>query len=61
MSEKKYSESRTGDKVVCEIDFSSDSGLSELKTLTKDSKFVCRGCGRAASSEESLCQPEWIY
>jgi len=61
MSEQKHSESEHGDKVICEIDFSSDLGLQELKTLIKDSKFVCKDCGRAASSEESLCRPEWIY
>ena len=61
MSEQKHYEGQSRDKMVCEIDFSSDSGLSELKTLAKDSKFVCRSCGRAAASEESVCQPEWIY
>ena len=61
MSEQKFSEGEQGDGVVCQIDISSDSGLRELKTLTKDSRFVCRDCGRAASSEERLCDPEWIY
>jgi|WetSurMetagenome_2_1015567.scaffolds.fasta_scaffold1259495_2 hypothetical protein len=61
MHDQKHSENQPEDKVVCEIDFSSDSGLKELKSLIKDSKFVCRDCGRAATSEESLCKPEWIY
>ncbi len=61
MPEQKHSESRSDDRVVCEIDFTSDSGLNDLKTLTKDSKFICRGCGRSAANEESLCRPEWIY
>jgi hypothetical protein len=61
MSENKNLENQPDDKMLCEIDYSSDSGLNELKALTKDSKFVCRDCGRAASSEESLCKPEWIY
>jgi hypothetical protein len=61
MPERKSSDSQSGDKVICEIDLSSDLGFKELKTLTKDSKFVCRGCGRAAAREERLCQPEWIY
>lgn len=55
------SENQPGDRVICEIDFSSDSGLKELKSLIKDSKFVCRDCGRTAAGEESLCKPEWIY
>jgi hypothetical protein len=61
MPEKKHSESRPEDRLICEIDLPSDSGLTELKTLVKDSKFVCRDCGRAAASEENLCEPEWIY
>ena len=61
MPERKHSESQNDEQVICEIDFSSDSGLKELKTLIKDSKFVCRDCGRAAAREESLCEPEWIY
>ncbi len=61
MPEPKHSESQPDDKLICEIDFSSDSGFNELKALTKDSKFVCRDCGRAAASEERLCDPEWIY
>jgi hypothetical protein len=61
MSDKIYADRQPADKLVCEIDYSSDSGLSELKTLTKDAKFVCRGCGRAATSDENLCRPEWIY
>jgi hypothetical protein len=46
---------------MCEMDFASDSEPEELKALVKNSLFVCRSCGRAASSEESLCRPEWIY
>ena len=61
MSERRSSDSQSGDKMVCEISFSSDSEFKELKSLTKDSKFICRGCGRSAASEDNLCQPEWIY
>jgi len=61
MSEQMNYQGKSGEKMVCEIDFSSDSGLNELKTMAKDSKFVCRSCGRAAASEESVCQPVWIY
>ncbi len=61
MPEQKYSKNQHGERVICEIDFSSDSGLKELKTLVKDSRFVCKDCGRAAAGEESLCEPEWIY
>jgi hypothetical protein len=61
MREQKHSKSQSDDRLVCEIDLSSDSGLKELKTMVKDSKFVCRDCGRSAASEERLCEPEWIY
>jgi len=60
MSERNPSQSQSDGK-ICEIDFSSDPELKELKTLVKNSLFVCKGCGRAAASEESLCKPEWIY
>jgi hypothetical protein len=61
MQKQKQSENQPDDKAICEIDFSSDSGFKELKSLIKDSRFVCRNCGRAAGNEESLCEPEWIY
>ncbi len=61
MNERKHPESQDGEPVICELDISSDSGLRELKILVKDSKFVCKDCGRAAAREESLCEPEWIY
>jgi hypothetical protein len=61
MSEKYHADSQPEDKPVCEIDVSSDFGLSELKTLTKDAKFICKRCGRSAASDDHICQPEWIY
>ena len=60
MSERNSSISQSDGK-ICELDLSSDSELSELKARVKNSLFVCKGCGRAAASEESLCRPEWIY
>ena len=36
-------------------------GASEAaKELVRSPRFVCRHCGRAASSAESLCEPEEI-
>jgi hypothetical protein len=61
MTDQRNSEKQLEDKLACEIDVSSDSGLKDLKTLAKDSKFVCKTCGRAAASDEHICQPEWIY
>lgn len=61
MPEQKHSRNQSDERLICEIDLSSDSGLTELKTLVKDSKFICRDCGRAAAHEESLCEPEWMY
>jgi hypothetical protein len=60
MFEHKPSENQPSDK-ICEMDFVSDSGANELKSLVKNSMFVCRSCGRAAANEENLCQPEWIF
>ncbi len=31
--------------------------LEKIKTIVKDSKFICKVCGRAANSEKNLCQP----
>jgi hypothetical protein len=57
---QKPSESQSSDK-MCEMDFVSEAEPNTLKTLVKNSLFVCRSCGRAAANEENLCQPEWIY
>ncbi len=35
------------------------NGVSEAyKALVKDGKYVCKGCGRVAADEKSLCAPE---
>ena len=30
----------------------------DYKALVKDGKFVCKGCGRVAADEKSVCAPE---
>ncbi len=35
-----------------------ESNLTSYKSLVKDPKYVCKGCGRAAGSEKNLCKPE---
>ena len=34
------------------------SNLDDYKKMVKDGKFVCKGCGRVAVSENSICWPE---
>lgn len=34
------------------------SNLEEYKELVRNPKYVCRNCGRAASSENNLCKPD---
>lgn len=34
--------------------------LEGFKKLVEEPRFVCRRCGRAANSAESLCEPEKI-
>jgi len=34
-----------------------ENNFDDYKELVKDPKFVCKTCGRAANSEENLCQP----
>jgi hypothetical protein len=35
-----------------------DSYPEAYKELVRDAKYMCRVCGRAAASKESLCAPE---
>jgi hypothetical protein len=28
------------------------------KTLVRDARFICKKCGRAARSDQNLCEPE---
>lgn len=34
------------------------SSLEDYKGLVRDSKFVCRGCGRTARSDKNLCEAD---
>ncbi|HNX34155.1 MAG TPA: hypothetical protein PKM57_05970 [Kiritimatiellia bacterium] len=31
--------------------------FEEIKTLTKEPKFICFNCGRVADNAENLCNP----
>ena len=44
-------------KHLCYLAESGESTLEEVKALVKDAKFVCKVCGRAAATEENLCEP----
>ncbi|OGX11012.1 MAG: hypothetical protein A2Y42_00100 [Omnitrophica WOR_2 bacterium GWB2_45_9] len=43
---------------ICQIIIQKD--LGRIKELVKDSRFYCKNCGRAAHSEENLCNPSKI-
>lgn len=43
---------------LCQIIIRKDIG--RIKELVKDSQFFCKNCGRAAHSEENLCNPSKI-
>ncbi|MHC4131934.1 MAG: hypothetical protein ACYSSP_03950 [Planctomycetota bacterium] len=32
--------------------------LEDYKYLVRNPKFICKACGRTASSEKNLCEPE---
>ena len=32
--------------------------FGEFKELVKEANFICKNCGRTASSDKSLCEPE---
>jgi hypothetical protein len=34
------------------------SYLNDYKKLVKNARFVCKKCGRSASNEANLCEPE---
>ena len=34
---------------------------AEIKPLVENPKFICFNCGRAANSEDRLCNPEPLY
>lgn len=43
---------------MCQIIIQKD--LGRIRELVKDSRFYCKNCGRAAHSEENLCNPSRI-
>ena len=43
---------------MCQIIIRKD--LGRIKEIVKDSRFYCKNCGRAAHSEENLCNPSRI-
>jgi hypothetical protein len=34
------------------------NNFDDYKALVKDGKYICKACGRVASSEKNLCVPE---
>jgi hypothetical protein len=42
---------------LCDMCESGRCSLDQVKELVKDSKFLCRKCGRTAVHEENLCEP----
>jgi len=56
MSEKK----RTNDQAlkICEMSSSNDWESKELESMVKDPAYFCRNCGRSATSQDNLCNPE---
>lgn len=35
-----------------------NTNLEDYKRLVKNPGYICKGCGRTAASEKSLCAPE---
>ena len=47
------------DEKICSMTSSGDKlDLKLIKQLVKDSRYVCRTCGRSAADAERLCSPE---
>jgi hypothetical protein len=34
-----------------------ETSLDDYRALVKNSKFMCKRCGRSANSDENLCRP----
>ncbi len=43
---------------ICQIIIQKD--LGRIKELVKGAQFYCKNCGRAAHSQENLCNPSKI-
>ena len=43
---------------LCDIVEEGEVSFSNFKKLVKNPKFICKTCGRAASKDESLCEPD---
>jgi hypothetical protein len=56
MSERKRSENQP--TKICEMSSSNDWESKEMESLVKDPSYFCRSCGRSATNQENLCQPE---
>ena len=47
------------DEKICTISGVGDEiDLDRLRSLIKDSRYICSNCGRSASSAGNLCAPE---
>jgi len=45
---------------LCHYAVAGDVTLDEMKELSKNPKFICKICGRAAANADNLCQPDPI-
>jgi len=45
-------------KHICAL--ASEKKLEVIKQLTKSPQYICANCGRAADSDENLCNPVHI-
>jgi hypothetical protein len=60
MDEGKDLESEFDDK-MCFLGSSDDQmDFDRVKDLVRESRFVCRSCGRSAANSENLCVPETL-
>lgn len=43
------------EKHICQL--AAEGKMDEVKKLTREPKYLCANCGRAASSDDNLCNP----
>jgi hypothetical protein len=49
------------DDKICSLTASGNQmDLDLIRSLVKDSRYICSACGRTTGHAENLCDPEWL-
>ena len=45
---------------LCHLVEYGEATLNDIKSLVRNSKWICRKCGRAANNMENVCEPIYL-